>query len=146
MGNVRFEPGAPTICNYAGNFSKVLKEEDYQQQVNSVENCSFDQGLEDMAIDYCFGGVVYEILKSSLNQNTDLTFGLGSDGSPRNGWQTYPDSRADIIRLGQRRPPGSFAADRGVKKLGIIFGMNMAAVREKRKMCRTWVANYLNIF
>lgn len=34
----------------------------------------FDQGLAGMAVDHCVGRVVYEILKSHSNQDTDLTF------------------------------------------------------------------------
>lgn len=49
-----------------------------------------------------------------------------------------------IVSFGQRKPPGNFAADRGVKKLGIIFGMNMA-VREKEKCAALRVANYSHL-
>ena len=93
-----------------------------------------------MAVDHCFGGVVYEILKSNLNQNTDLKPGFGETVDRH----TQTLEHRLIMSLGQRKPPDNVAADRGVKKLGIIFGMNRA-VREKEKCAALRVANYSHL-
>lgn len=121
------------MCNYVGNVMSSRKE--IIKLPVRRGKYSFVQCSEGMTLDHRLGGVVFEMLKSILNQNTDLTDGVGSNRNARN-----VDIHTQILEqtldcVGEEAARQLCSGSRGEARNHF---WNEHGSPRKRKMCRTW--------